>query len=156
MISVRDFFVEMGRSAEDRAGRLANEGAALNARERAYDGIRSQLEAAAADGRLDPQEIDALMAAIAGQGLDIKALETLGLELRGGDRAIQGDGVGKWSQAAQQILNRAEDRGAARKTMLLLEVKDAQADMEIGYGTAASTNKQEHDTAMQIIRNMAG
>lgn len=149
-MSVIDFFKGMAADAEQRVGQLAARGEANLGRRRALDALDGRLDQLVADGKLDPAERSEIRARLAEAGADPAQVESLFRELD----TMAGDGDGLRSRLGQAIRTQravAEDDQAEQS----LALQFAMQDYDNGLTAASSLLKNEHDTYLAVIRNIA-
>jgi hypothetical protein len=118
---------------------LAQDLAAKQAKGDALDAIAARFEEMNADGAIDPQELDELIAKFEAQGLDTSRLrETEGAEL---------------SQLIKDRLDLAKSAAGAT-TMDRFRLQLALQDLGDNVRAASEVSATEHRTYMNVIRNL--
>jgi hypothetical protein len=154
MIGIRDFFVEMGSSAEQRVDQLSERAASLEERRAAYDRIEAQFSTMTADGVLDEREAERLFSELKKAGLDTAELQQIYQSMKGLDSSVRAGGASALERALDLELGAARARVGDQLAEISNRVSQEQFLIETGYASAADYNKKEHDTYMTIIKNM--
>jgi hypothetical protein len=141
----------VARAADDDKvmGQLADEEAARQAREKAYDRLAHAFDAMAEDGHLDKREIKALIAEFRAQGLDPEQLEALAHSLKDRDRvAVTSDLRNAIADELRDARSKLQDPDFGFKVQVLVN------DYDQAFETASRVSKDEHEMYMTAVRNL--
>lgn len=139
-------------AAENAAGELAQNELAAMGRDQAYKQLQNAFDRAIADGYLDENEVEELMAGFRAAGLDTSTLATIAKQLQESDGVVRADAeirtkIGDQLREARMSV-REEDVFFNMKVQMLMQEHDQSIQL------VANIQKSEHDKYMTAIRNM--
>lgn len=138
----------------DLRGRVATE-AEMQRRSAALGRVEQRVGELVADGKLTDKEMEELKGLLRGQGLSTDALEVLYAELSK-DGSVQSDRGSDFRKALDASLDGAKDSLHAGDRIRTFELDHAAYLMKDRMEAATSALSLEHQTYMNVIRNIGG
>jgi len=155
-MSVIDFFKNMASQAGQKLGGIAGRQQSTLDKQRSLDEVEAYFEQMAADGVIDPEEVDRLKNMLRAQGLDSTKIDALYAELQDGDGIVTAEEASGLGTELRGMLMGARADVSEDQALLQLELQQASNDYTLAINAASTLSKKEHDAYMAVIRNIGG
>ena len=153
-MKLTELFRQMAGHAEGKLNDLVDGQTQNLDRQRALNRVEERFEAMAADGIIDGDEMDELLAMMKKNGLDTDDIQKVFEDLAGEDNAVRLDESDKLEFLINTRLDNAQDEATTQHADVNFAIQMALADYTHGIESASAVQKQGDDADMAVIRNM--
>ena len=153
-MKLTELFRKMAGRSEQKLDNLVDQQTRNLNKRRALDRVEERFQEMAADGQLDADEMDELVAMMKENGLDADGVQQVFESLAGEDSVVDLEDADKLKFMIETRIDNAQDAATTQHADLNFEVQMALGSYTHGIESASAIQKQGHDADMAVIRNM--